>query len=126
MTLNTHINGSLLSIPTTPINFTPQLSAYLTAGVASSSVTFTPLTGMLSQTFLITNKGDYGAYIGWGKTTATAVLSTTTPTAQCHYIGRGVTITLSFQISTGIVDTIAAIREASNNTTLEISLGYGQ
>lgn len=123
---NILLNGSLLSQPTTAINFVPRLSAKITTSGTSGSITFTPLTGTLRQTFKITNKGTTnGAYLGWGKTTATAVASTGTPAANCDYIGPGETLIQDFQLSTEIVDTIAAIQDAGA-TTLEISIGYGQ
>ena len=106
-------------------NFSPQLSASLAVAGTSASVTFTPLTGQSYQTFIITNKGTHGAYLAWGKTTATAVASSSTPAAGCHYIAAGAILVLDFQISTGVVDTIAAIQDGGS-TTLEISLGYGQ
>lgn len=123
---NLNRNGSMLSMQVKSVNFTPQLSASLAVSGTSNSVTFTPLTGTLSQTFCITNKGQNGAYLGWGHTTATAVASSGTPAAQCHYIAAGAILTLDFELSTGaIVDTIAAIQDGGT-TTLEISLGNGQ
>lgn len=124
-TFNQHVNGSLLSMPTTAINFVPQLSAKLTVEVASSSITFTPLTGCQRQTFKITNKGSSGAYVGWGKGSATAVASSSTPAPNCDYVAQGAIITQDYETSTGIVDTIAAIQDGGA-TTLEITLGYGQ
>lgn len=118
-------NGSLLALPINAINFCPKLSAKLSVSNVSSSITFSPTTGTQRQTFMITNTGNVGCYLGAGMTTATAVTSSGTPAANCHFIGVGETMTLDFQVSTGIVDTIAAIT-ASSVTTLEISLGYGQ
>lgn len=118
-------NQSYLSQQVRMDNFVPQLSASLAAGATSASVTFTPLTGVIRITYMIANKGTTGAYIAWGKGSATAVASSGTPAANCQYIGAGNVLTLDFQASTGPVDTIAAIRETSD-TTLEISLGYGQ
>lgn len=125
MTINNRLNGSLLSQPITVINFTPKLSANLTTAVGSASITFSNVTGTLRQTFCITNKGANGAYLGWGYTTATAVISTGIPTANCQYIAAGAILTLDFQLSTSIVDTIAAIQD-TGSTVLEISIGYGQ
>lgn len=126
MTTNLNRNGSMLDMQVKPVNFTPQLSASLAVSGTSNSVTFTPVTGTLSQTFCITNKGANGAYLGWGHTTATAVASSGTPAAQCHYIASGAILTLDFELSTGsIVNTIAAIQDGGT-TTLEISLGDGQ
>ncbi len=125
MTYNPRLNGSLLALPTTMTNFVPQLSAILTVTGTSSSITFTPVTGTQRQTFKITNKGGHGAYIGWGVGSATAIASTSTPAAQCDYVAAGAIITQDFEISTGIVDTIAAIQDGGS-TSLEITIGYGQ
>lgn len=125
MSINPHINGSMLALPINIINFIPKLSANLSVTGSSASVTFTPIPGSQSQTFKITNKGSHGAYIGWGAGSATAVTSTGTPTANCDYVAAGAIITQNYQVSTGIVDTIAAIQDGGT-TTLEISLGYGQ
>lgn len=125
MTINNRLNSSLLSAPITIVNFTPQLSAKLTTSASSGSITFATTTGTLRQTFCITNTGANGAYLGWGHTTATAVASSGTPTANCQYIAAGAILTLDFQLSTNIVDTIAAIQSVGA-TTLEISIGYGQ
>lgn len=119
-------NGSALAVQTNPQNFCPQKSAQLTTSGSSSSITFSGVTGTLRQTFLITNSGTAnGAYLGWGHTTATAVASSGTPAANCLFIGPGETLTLDFQLSTGIVDTIAAI-QSGGATTLEITVGSGQ
>lgn len=125
MTINNRLNGSLLSAPVTLINFCTKLSAVLAVTGSSASIVFTPVPGTQRQTFLITNKGAHGAYIGWGNGSATAVVSTGTPAANCAYVAAGAIMTLDFQLSTGIVDTIAAIQDGGT-TTLEISLGYGQ
>lgn len=125
MSFNNSVNGSLLSQPMTVNNFCPQYSAKITTSGTSGSITFPVTTGTLSQTFKITNKGSNGAYLGWGKSSAAAVASSTTPTAHCDYIGAGEVLTQNFQISTGVVDTIAAIQE-TGATTLEISIGFGQ
>lgn len=123
-TINTRKNFSLLAQRAIIENFCPQLSASLTVSGTSNSVTFTPLTGQSSQTFCITNKGSNGAYLAWGHTTAVAVASTTTPGANCHYIAAGAILTLDFEVSTNIVDTIGAIQDGGP-TTLEISIGFG-
>ncbi len=125
MSINNRKNYSLIAQRAVIENFCPQLSAKLTTSGTSGSITFTPLTGQGSQTFCITNKGDYGAYLAWGHTSATAVASSGTPAANCHYIARGAILTLDFQTTSNIVDTIAAIQDTSA-TTLEISLGFGQ
>lgn len=122
-------NKSLLAQQVLDENFCPQLSAKITTSGTSQSVTF-PVTGIIRTTFKITNKGTKGAYIGWGKTTATAVVSSGTPTASCDYIGAGAILTQDFQFSTGVVDTIAAIEGSDTQdnapTILEISVGFGQ
>lgn len=125
MTFNPFVNGSLLSQPMTVNNFCPQYSAKITTSGTSTSVTFPSVTGTLSQTFKITNTGSNGAYLGWGSGSATAVASSGTPAAHCDYIGGGEVLTQNFQISEGVVDTIAAIQN-TGATTLEISIGFGQ
>lgn len=119
---------SLLAIPIQSQNFSPQQSAKLSVGATSTFVTFTPLTGTLRSTFKITNTGTAGAYIGWGMATngtVTAVASGTSPAVNCDYVAAGAILTQDFQISNGIVDTIAAI-ESTGTTVLEISYGSGQ
>lgn len=125
MSINPHLNGSLLALPVNIINFIPKLSAILAVSGSSASVTFTPIPGSQSQTFKITNKGSHGAYIGWGVGTAIAVASSGTPAVNCDYVAAGAIITQNYQITSGIVDTIAAIQDGGT-TTLEITLGYGQ
>lgn len=124
-TFTPYTNHSYLAAPILDQNFTPQLSASLAVTGTSNSVTFTPITGTIRQTFKITNKGTHGAYIGWGAGSATAVASTSTPAAQCDYVAAGAIITQDYQLATGIVDTIAAIQDGGT-TTLEISIGFGQ
>lgn len=119
-------NGSAIAVPINPQNFCAQKSAQLTTSGSSTSITFTGVTGTIRQTFKITNKGSAsGAYLGWGSGSATAVASSGTPTANCDYIGPGETLIQDFQVSTGIVNTIAAIQDTAA-TTLEISIGSGQ
>lgn len=118
-------NQSYLAQQTQMQNFCPQLSAKLAVAGTSASITFTPLTGTTRTTFKITNKGTAGAYIAWGKGSATAVASTSTPTVNCDYVAAGAILTQDFQTATGIVDTIAAIQD-TGVTTLEISYGSGQ
>lgn len=120
-----NLNQSPLAQQTLAQNFVPQLSAVLAVTGTSASVTFAPLTGTLRTTFKITNKGASGAYLGWGSGSATAVVSTGTPAANCDYIGKGAILTQDFQSASGIVDTIAAIGD-SGSTSLEISIGFGQ
>lgn len=125
MAINQNINGSLLSVPTTVNNFCPQYSASLAVTGTSASISFPITTGTQRQTFKITNKGDNGAYLGWGVGSATAIVSSGTPAAQCDYIGTGCVLTQDFQIAGGIVNTIAAIQDGGA-TILEISIGSGQ
>ncbi len=125
MTYNPRKNFSLIAQRVITENFCPQFGASLAVSGTSSSITFPVVTGQQSQTFLITNKGDNGAYLGWGHTSATAVVSSGTPVANCCYIASGAILTLDFQLDTGIVDTIAAIQDGGS-TTLEISIGFGQ
>lgn len=122
--INAWQNQSLIAQQVIAENFVPQKSAQIAVSAASSSVTFTGLTGTLHTTFKITNKGTSGAYIAWGVGSATAVVSTSTPAANCDYIPAGAVEVLDFQASTGIVNTIAAIQDAAP-TTLEISMGFG-
>lgn len=129
-------NRSALAMPIITNNFVPVQSAKLTVSNSgasgSESITFTVVPGTGHVTFKITNSGTKGAYIATGKTTATAVASTSTPTpaagtpetvATCDYIAPGAIITQDYATLT---DTIAAICAASDTTTLEISCGFGQ
>lgn len=119
-------NQSFLAQSINSQNFCPQQSAKITTGAGSTSVTFPTTTGAIRQTFKITNHGANGAYLGWGRTTATAVASTGTPTANCDYIAAGAILTQDFQITAGgAVDTIAAIQDTAS-TVLEVSIGFGQ
>ena len=135
-TFNGLKGGSFLAQPIIAENFTPQLSGKITTSSASTSFTFSPLTGTGRQTFKLTNKGSKGAYIGWGVSalgtvTATSSLTTGNGAAFCDYIAAGAILTQDFQTtSTGIVDTIAAIQgtdtQDNGSTIIEISLGFGQ
>jgi len=125
MTLNPRLNGSLLAVPTLMQNFCPTFSAKIATSASSQSIVFPVVTGTLRQTFKITNKGTKGAYIGWGHGSATAVVSTGTPTANCDYVAAGAILTQDYQDANGVVDTIAAIQDTAT-TDLEISIGYGQ
>lgn len=124
-TINTRKNFSPLAQRTINENFCPQFSASLAVTGTSASVTFSTITGQGAQTFCITNKGDNGAYLAWGNGSATAIASSGTPAANCHYIASGAILTLDFQLSTNAVNTIAAIQDTAG-TTLEISIGFGQ
>lgn len=125
MAVDPYLNQSLISQQTRMDNFCPQLSAKITTTGTSQSITFSPITGTIRTTFKITNKSTNGAYIGWGKGTATAVASTGTPAANCDYIAAGAIITQDFQSTSGPVDTIAVLQDTSP-TTLEITIGFGQ
>lgn len=119
------IGQSLLAQQILDQNFCPILSAVLAVAGTSASITFSPITGTIRQTFKITNKGTHGAYLAWGAGSATAVASTSTPAANCDYIAQGAILTQDFQVANGIVDTIAAIQDGGA-TTLEVSIGFGQ
>lgn len=126
---------SLLSIPVQSNSFIACQSAQLTVSNSgasgSQSITFTDLPGTQRVTVKITNSGQKGCYLASGNGSATAVVSTGTPTpangtgavATCDYIGAGTVHTLSFVQGT---NTFAAICSGSDTTTLEISTGYGQ
>lgn len=121
-----NLNQSLLAQQILTQNFVPQLSAQLAVTGTSSMVTFAPLTGTLRTTFKITNKGSNGAYLAWGATSATAVISAIgIPLPGCDYIGKGAILTQDAQSPTGIIDTIAAVGDGGS-TTLEVSIGFGQ
>lgn len=117
-------NQSLLAMPIASQNFCPQYSAKLAVAGTSASITFPILSGTTRTTFKITNKGTTGAYIAWGTTTATAVASSGTPAVNCDYIAAGAIMIQDFQLTTGVVGTIAAIQDTTA-TTLEISVGFG-
>lgn len=118
-------------------NFVPLLSGKITTSGTSASFTFSPLYSTTKSTFKITNKGSFGAYLGWGKNAATAVASaaynasTNTGTASADYIGAGAILTQDFvSLTSAAPDTIAAIQggdtQDSGATILEITYGYGQ
>lgn len=97
----------------------------------SQSVTFTAVQpGQRMQT-KITNSGTKGCYLASGTTSATAVVSTSSPlpasgtpiVANCDFIGPGSILTQDFIPGT---DTLAAICDGADTTTLEISIGIGQ
>ena len=125
---------SMLSAPVSQNAFIAAQSAQLTVSNAgasgSQSITFTDLPGTGRVTAHITNSGTKGCYLASGAGSATAVVSSSTPTpttganavATCHYLGAGTVQTLSFVQGT---DTLAAICAGSDTTTLEISTGYG-
>ncbi len=135
MTITPPAMRSLLSQPVTANNFIAMQSVQLAvsnAGVTgSASVTFTDIVSMGRVTMKITNSGSKGCYVASGHTTATAVVSSATPTpttgagavATCDYIAAGSIITQDYVAGT---DTIAAICAGTDTTTLEISIGAGQ
>lgn len=128
MAESSFLNQSQIATVTILQNFVPQLSLNLAVTQTSSGATFGTLTGTTRPTFKITNVGTSGAYIGWGKGTATATFTTTggAGVANCDFIGPGMCMVESFQTSGGVVDTLAACTSGSPNTTsLEISIGFG-
>lgn len=123
---------SPLSMPVQANNFVAVQSAQRSVGAASQSVTFTALPGTGRLTAKITNSGTKGCYLASGTTSATAVVSSSTPTpaastqnivATCDYIAAGSILTQDYIQGT---DTFAAICAGSDTTTLEISVGFGQ
>lgn len=120
-------NNNAIAQKVTMLNFAPALSASLAVAGTSASVTFSPITSQLRSTFKITNKGTHGAYVAWGTGSATAVVSTSTPTVNCDYVAAGAILTQDFYTTTNgaFIDTIAAIQD-TGSTTLEISYGAGQ
>lgn len=126
---------SRLSQAFTANNFIAVQSAQLAVSNAgasgSQSITFTQLTGTKRITAKITNSGSKGCYLASGIGSATAVVSSSTPTpvvnsgdrATCDYIAAGSILTQDFFENT---DTLAAICAGTDTTTLEISLGVGQ
>ena len=129
------IMSSMLSQPISVNSFIAVQSAKLTVSNAgasgSQSITFTDLPGTGRISAKITNSGTKGCYLASGAGSATAVVSSGTPTpttgdgavATCDYIGAGTVHTLSFIKGT---NTFAAICSGTDTTTLEISTGYGQ
>lgn len=130
MTITAPAFKSQLSQPFTTNNFLAVQSAQLAVTSASSSVTFTDVPGTVRVTAKITNSGSAGCYLSTGHTTATAVISSSTPTpasgtgavATCDYIAAGAIYTLDYVSGT---NTFAAITVSPATTTLEISIGYG-
>lgn len=126
---------SQLSQPITANNFTPCQSVQITvsnSGASGSvSKTFTVVPGFSTRsTFKITNSGTKGCYIAAGIGSATAVVSSGTPTpstgnfiSTCDYVAPGAILTQDYPNG---YDTIAAICGSTDTTTLEISIGYGQ
>lgn len=112
-------------------NFVALQSVKINVTAASGSVTFSaPLPGTLRLTAKITNTGTTGCYLASGQGSATAVVSTTTPSpangiaiSNCDYIAAGSILTQDYIQGT---DTFAAICAAAGTTTLEVSIGMGQ
>lgn len=131
MTITLPTFVSSLAQPVTANNFIAVQSVQLPVTNASSSKTFTAIPGTLRVTMKITNSGTKGCYIASGTTTATAVVSSGTPTpaagtpivSNCDYVAAGSILTQDYIQGT---DTIAAICGGADTTTLEISIGYGQ
>lgn len=136
MTITFPTWNSKLSQPVTTNNFTPIQSVQITVSNSgasgSQSKTFTAVPGGATRTTLkITNSGTKGCYVSTGIGSATAVLSSGTPTptagmpmtATCDYISPGSIITQDY---IALTDTVAAICAGTDTTTLEISIGYGQ
>lgn len=126
---------SMLTLPVQSNNFIALQSAQLTVsnsgGMGSQSIVFTDLAGTQRVTAKITNSGAKGCYLASGTGSATAVVSTSTPTpisgtgvvATCDYIAAGAILQQDFIQGT---TTFAAICAGSDTTTLEISVGFGQ
>lgn len=126
---------SQLSQPFNSNNFIAVQSAQLTVSNTGASgslnITFTDMPGTGRVTMKITNSGTKGCYLASGKGSATAVVSTGTPTpangtgvvATCDYIAAGSILTQDFIQGT---NTFAAICNGTDTTTLELSSGFGQ
>ena len=135
MTITSPPFQSMLTQPVQTNNFIAVQSAQRTVSNAgasgSQSITFTDLPGTQRITAKITNTGVKGCYLASGKTTATAVVSSSTPqpasgtgvVANCDYIAAGAILNQDYIQGT---DTFAAICAGADTTTLEISVGYGQ
>lgn len=131
MTITLPTFVSPLAQPVTANNFIAIQSVQISVTSTTSSKTFTAIPGTLRVTMKITNSGTKGCYISSGHTTATAVVSSGTPTpsagtpivATCDYVAAGSILTQDYIQGT---DTIAAITAGSDTTTLEVSIGYGQ
>lgn len=130
MTITPPAFQSLLTQPVTINNFLAVQSAQLAVSSTSNSVTFTDVPGTIRISAKITNSGAAGCYLASGAGTATAVVSSATPTpasgagvaATCDYMAPGAIYTMDFLPGT---NTFAAITVGPATTTLEISLGSG-
>lgn len=121
---------SMLSMPIMSDNFIALQSAQLAIGTGSASITFTNIPSTQRVTYKFYNSGGNDAYICGAKTTAVAVVSSSTPqptsgaatVSNCDCIPHGAILTQDF---VGGSDTIAAITR-SGTTAIEISIGGGQ
>ncbi len=131
MTITSPSFQSQLSIPTQANNFTPLQAVRLSATATTSSKTFTIVPGTNRVTIKICNTGTKTAFVATGRSSATAVVSSGTPTpavgtpavANCDCVPAGSILTQDYA---GGTDTIAAICDGSDSTTLEVSIGFGQ
>ena len=131
MAITPPIYQSKLSQPFQANNFLAVQSAQLSVTATTGSITFTDLPGTVRVTAKITNTGTKGCYLASGAGSATAVVSSGTPTpangtgavATCDYIAAGAILTQDYVAGT---NTFAAICGGSDSTTLEISTGFGQ
>lgn len=122
---------SQLTQPVSSNNFIAVQSAQLAVTASTGSITFTDIPGVQRVTLKITNSGTKGCYMASGKGSATAVVSSSTPTpangtgavATCDYIAAGAILTQDYVQGT---NTFAAICGGADSTTLELSIGYGQ
>lgn len=123
---------SMLSMPIMSDNFIALQSASLNVGTAnSSSVTFTNIPSTQRVTYKLYNSGTKDCFVAGGKTTATAIVASGTPSptsgaavvSNCDCIPHGAILTQDY---VGGTDTIAAICAGTDTTTLQISIGGGQ
>lgn len=123
---------SKLSFPIMSNNFIAMQSGLIAVGTGiSASITFTNIPSSQRVTYKFSNIGTKTCYIAGGRTTATAIVSSSTPSptsgaasvSNCDCIPAGAILTQDF---VGGTDTIAAICRGTDTTTLEISIGGGQ
>lgn len=120
---------SMLSMPIMSDNFIAMQSAKLSVGTGNQSVTFTNIPSSQRVTFKLSNTGGSDAYVSGGRSTAIAVLSSSTPqptsgpnsVSNCDCIPHGAILTQDY---IGGTDTLAFI--SVGTTTIEISIGGGQ
>lgn len=131
MTITLPTFQSQVAQPVVVENFVAIQSAQLAVTNTTNSVTFTAVPGTIRTTLKITNSGSKGCYLASGHGSATAVVSSATPSpaagapivSNCDYIPAGAILTQDYIQGT---NTIAAICAGSDTTTLELSIGYGQ